>query len=136
MIVVFVCGPYRGEPRVQIRHIARAREAARWLWGQGYAVICPHTNSGWFDNAAPEEVFLYGYRELVGRSDMVVVVDGWERSPGALGELKLATTGGIPLCRFDPGDDQRQPCLRPLSPADAAAAYEQKSRLREAGESV
>lgn len=98
MKVAFVSGPYGAEDAVIKRdQIRRAEALARHLWARGFAVICPHTNSGWFDGVAPEPGFLAGYLELLRRADFVVTVDGWRNSHGARAEVTEALSRDIPV---------------------------------------
>lgn len=64
------------------------------------AVICPHMNSAHLETVShllkmENDDFIEVYRELVKRSDILVLVDGWERSEGAKREIKLATELGL-----------------------------------------
>ncbi|MCY1384753.1 hypothetical protein D9M69_730480 [compost metagenome] len=43
--------------------------------------------------------WLRGTMELMERSDAVVLVDGWERSAGTLGEIARADTMRLPVFR-------------------------------------
>ena len=99
MKVAYVVGPYRSEigPYGIKQNIQRAEEVAIQLWRLGYAVICPHKNTAFFDGAAPDEVWLRGDIELIRRSDLVVTVKGWESSSGARGEVEFCRTHNIPF---------------------------------------
>ena len=70
---------------------------ATHLWSLGYAVICPHLNSAFMSGVAPEEVFLNGGLEMVRRSDLVVLTDGWAGSQGTAHEIEEARKLGIPV---------------------------------------
>lgn len=110
MRVAFVCGPYRGrDPVIQRRNIGKARTVALDLWERGFAVVCPHTNSGWFDGTIPEEGFREGYLHILRRCDVVVLVPGWEKSVGSQGEYDRAKKLGIPVYLWEPGEE---PTLR------------------------
>ena len=97
--VAYVAGPYR-DPRgawyIQ-ENINKARAVAVELWRMGYAVICPHANTAHFDGAASDDVWLEGDLELLGRSDLVVMIDGWKESTGAVTEHAFAIQEGIPI---------------------------------------
>jgi hypothetical protein len=98
MKVVYIAGPFRAANAWLIeQNIRRAEEVALEVWRMGAAVICPHTNTRFFQGAADDEVWLKGDLELVKRSDAVVMVSGWMSSVGARAELELADTLGIPV---------------------------------------
>ncbi len=91
MRVAYVAGRYRA-PTVRgiVENIRRAEEVALELWKLGFAVICPHANSALFDGACDDSVWLAGSLELMRRSDLVVLVPGWEDSAGTLAEVAEA----------------------------------------------
>lgn len=94
--VAYVCGAYHGmTPLEQSQNMDKAREAAIELWRQGYVVICPHLNSAYLERYLPNVDFLGGYLQLIRRCDLVVLLPGWERSPGAGEERRLAEQMGI-----------------------------------------
>ena len=98
MRVVYIVGPYRsGTIRTIVENIRRAEAVALRYWRKGYAVICPHKNSELFDGAVSDEVILRGDIEFLKRSDQVVVLPGWERSEGSVGEVAVARELGIPI---------------------------------------
>ena len=44
--VIYIAGKYRGTSEREVfDNIIHARSAALKLWNEGWAVICPHTNS-------------------------------------------------------------------------------------------
>lgn len=108
--VIYVAGPFRGPNAWAIeQNIRRAEALALEAWQAGFAVICPHTNTRFFQGTAPDEVWLIGDLDLVARCDAVLMVPGWQQSCGATGERGHATTLGIPvfetledLCRHFP----------------------------------
>ena len=98
MKLAYVAGAYRGRTHNDIaQNIAAARTVATHLWGLGYAVICPHLNSAFMSGVAPEEVFLNGGLEMVRRSDLVVLTEGWQASQGTAREIEEARARGIPI---------------------------------------
>ena len=103
MPVAYVAGPYtdaRGTWFVQ-ENIRRAAEVARSLWRMGFAVICPHTNSAMMGGTdLAEQAFLDGDIAMLGRCDVLVLLDDWERSKGTLGEMDCALQRGIPIIRW------------------------------------
>jgi nucleoside 2-deoxyribosyltransferase len=99
MPVAYVAGPYRdARGSYYVEHNIRVAEGvAAWLWGHGYAVLCPHANTRHFDGLCSEEVFLAGTLALMERCDVVVMVAGWRRSAGATAERARAMALGIPV---------------------------------------
>ena len=98
MQIAYIAGPYRASTKLGvIRNILKARKAAKKYWRKGYAVFCPHLNSALMDRCAPEEVFLRGDLEFLKYADILVVIPGWERSTGTLGEIEFAKSKGIPI---------------------------------------
>lgn len=91
MKLVYVSGAYRSNcPNGVWENINRAREAAVKLWNQGYAVICPHTNSIFMDGVNTDTTFLDGDLEILRRCDCIYMLKGWYKSQGATAELELA----------------------------------------------
>lgn len=91
MQVIFISGPYRADTLQGVmKNIQRARSAALKLWKQGYAVICPHSNTALFDGAADDSVWLKGYLEILKRCDAIYMLKGWEKSEGSRAEYHEA----------------------------------------------
>lgn len=109
MKVAFVAMAYNADTDWERRqNIEAAARVAAVLWSMGYVTICPHTNSGNFGGVADENMFYRGYRELIRRSDIVVAGPGWEESPGAVDEVKLAKVEGKILLEY------RNSSLKPM----------------------
>lgn len=91
MKVAYIAGPYRAKSlRGVIDNIRAAEKVAMKYWNLGYAVICPHMNCALFDGTAPDEVWLEGDKELLRRSDVIVMLPTWRKSSGARAEHDLA----------------------------------------------
>lgn len=98
MKVVYIAGPYRAASEWQVlENIRRAESLALEAWKLGAAVICPHKNTAFFGGAAPDETWLKGDLEILGRCDAILCVPGWEQSVGAKGEVQLARSLGLPV---------------------------------------
>jgi hypothetical protein len=101
--IIYVAGPYRGPDRAAIAaNIDAARRLALYACTLGWFPICPHTNTAHMDADLPnlgDEFWLRGTLELMERCDAVVLVDGWERSAGTLGEIARADTMRLPVFR-------------------------------------
>jgi hypothetical protein len=96
--VVYVAGPFRAESHWdQELNIRRAEAAALEIWGMGAACICPHTNTRYFQGAAPDEVWLKGDLEILRRCDAIYMVKGWLGSEGATKEYNLAGRLNMPV---------------------------------------
>jgi hypothetical protein len=86
--VAYVAGPFRAQTPWEVEcNVRRAEEVALELWRLGFAVICPHSNTRFFDRAAPDDVWLRGDMEILRRCDLVVTVLGWDTSAGACSEV-------------------------------------------------
>lgn len=98
MNVAYIAGPYRADTvHGIVTNICAAEAAAVQLWNSGYAVICPHKNTGLLDGAIPDHVILDGDKELLRRCDLCVMLPGWQRSIGARAEEALAEELGMPI---------------------------------------
>ena len=78
--IVYVIGPYRssdGEEGIK-KNIAKAADIARELWEMGYAVICPHKNSGLIGGNVEDEDVIEAYLEILKNAQLAVTVEGWE----------------------------------------------------------
>jgi len=100
--VIYVAGPYRGANNWEIyNNIFRAEEVAAKLWQMGHTsphkvgVICPHTNTKWFQGLLPDDTWLEGDLAILERCDAVYMVKGWEKSEGARAEKNFAEKHGI-----------------------------------------
>lgn len=102
MKLVYVAGPYRARTTFGIQaNIRAAAEVALKYWKQGYAVICPHANTAYFDGEADDEVWLNGDLEMLSRCDLVVMLPTWRRSAGAIAEHERAKELGIAVVYED-----------------------------------
>ena len=95
MKVVYIAGPYRGRTEWEVKeNILRAEKVAAEFWRRGYAVICPHKNSSWMGGLIEDSQWIAAGRELVKRSDIIVLLPGWKSSEGAREELREARLQG------------------------------------------
>lgn len=96
MKIVFVSGPYRGRSADEVdANIARARLRAADALAAGHLPVTPHLLSAGL--VAPEQTWLLGSCELARRCDEVWLVEGWERSMGALEEIAEALDADLPV---------------------------------------
>ena len=97
MKVIYVAGPFRAENAWEIeQNIRRAETLALEVWRAGFAAICPHTNTRFFQGAAPDEVWLQGDISILNCCDGIIMVPGWETSKGAKAEEYNAKYNKIP----------------------------------------
>jgi hypothetical protein len=98
MLLGYVIGPFRGEHAYAIRlNIRNAEALALQVWNRGCACVCPHMNTANFQGAAPDEVWLQGDLEILGRCDFAVTVKGWKGSTGSVQEVAFCQERGIPV---------------------------------------
>lgn len=97
--VIYVAGPFRARNAWLVeQNVRRAEETALSLWQLGgCAVICPHTNTRFFDGAADDTIWLQGDLELLRRSDAVFALPTWAESQGATAEVRAAQAQGLPV---------------------------------------
>lgn len=96
MKVIYIAGPFRGPSAWDVQqNIMRAMALALEVWRRGAVALCPHANTMFFQDAAPDRVWLEGDLELLKRCDAVLLTDDWERSSGARAEVVFAREHGI-----------------------------------------
>jgi len=109
ILLTYLAGPYtdlRGSRFVEL-NIRAAEEVALQLWGFGYSVLCPHTNTRHFDGAHPYDTWLAGDFEQIRRCDLVVVLPRYETSSGTKREMLEAGKNNIPLFFWDVEADRQ-----------------------------
>lgn len=95
MKLAYIAGPYRpSNGKTVLENIRAAEKVAIKYWKSGYAVICPHLNSAFFDGICDDSVWIEAYIEIIGRCDVVIMVNGWTRSVGARAEHDRANILG------------------------------------------
>lgn len=115
MKVVYTAGPIRSKngPWGVHLNVQQAREIAKELWDEGFAVVCPQTNTEHMDSAGHSnvEMFLRGDKEIITRCDAVIMLPGWEESDGARKEFAFAHDIGKPVYIW-PNKPERDPTGR------------------------
>ena len=98
MNVVYVAGPFRGRDSWEMENnIRRAEALSLEVWRAGAAAVCPHTNTRFFQGAAPDDVWLDGDLAILAKCDAILMTDDWERSSGARAEEAYARRLGLPV---------------------------------------
>ena len=98
MKVIYVIGPFSAPNSWEMEcNIRKAEEIALRLWRLGFAVICPHTNTRFFEGAFSREVVIDGDKEILKRCDGCIKLEGWEMSAGSIEEIRFAMEKGIPV---------------------------------------
>ena len=98
MKLIFISGPFRASNAWEIEHNIRQAEAiALELWRMGFAVICPHTNTRFFQGAAPDKIWLQGYLEMLRRCDAIYQMPNSSKSEGCKVELEFAKDHNTPI---------------------------------------
>ena len=103
MKVIYIAGKYRAKTEWQlIENIRAAESAARRLWSEGWACICPHKNTSHFGGLFPDEekdyrTWIEGDLEILRRCDAIYMLKNWQTSNGAKKELQLALLLGLEI---------------------------------------
>jgi len=99
MKIAYVAGPFRAKNSWLIeQNIRRAEELSLEVWNiPGWCAICPHTNTRFFQGAAPDQVWLEGDLEILRRCDAVVLTWDWRISSGARAEVEEALRIKLPI---------------------------------------
>lgn len=103
--IIYIAGSYRASSiNGVLENILRARNAAKYWWQEGWAVLCPHTNTAFMDGVVPDEIFLEGDLVLLRKCDGIALLDGWWKSAGARQEAIVAVEIGLALTeeKIDP----------------------------------
>jgi nucleoside 2-deoxyribosyltransferase len=78
-------------------NIRRAERLSWEVWAMGAACICPHTNTRFFQNSLPDNIWLEGDLAMLERCDALIVTEDWEGSQGTRVEVDCAVSLGIPV---------------------------------------
>jgi len=93
MVLVYVAGPYNSKTIFgKIYNILRARYWAKKIWRLGFAVICPHSNTAFFDywRPIPESQIMTACVDMINRVDVVYVIPQSDKSRGVRAEINAA----------------------------------------------
>jgi hypothetical protein len=100
MYTIYVAGPYSSNwklfKKINILiNIFKARKVAKKLWKCGYTVVCPHSNTAFFDNIS-YEIFIEGYINILKKCDILIVLPNYKNSKGTIAEIITAKSNLIP----------------------------------------
>ena len=91
MKMLYIAGKYRSNSIDGVKENIRvARAYAEKYWKLGYAVICPHTNSGLMEQSVSEQLLMKGDLEFIMRCDVIVMLPDWIESAGSRAEHEVA----------------------------------------------
>jgi len=97
--LVYVAGPYSSDDSAQKRaNIEAAINVAIWCARNRIYYFCPHLNSAYFDDLAPDIPTEFYYQmdlAILAKFDAVLLMKGWEYSKGASVEYNTAVTLGL-----------------------------------------
>lgn len=106
MAVVYCAGPFRSSSKhvpgqqdawgIQT-NVMNAMALALEVWRIGGAALCPHANTMFFQNAAPDNVWLEGDLALLAKCDAMIVTPRWTASAGTRAEIAFANEHNIPI---------------------------------------
>ena len=98
MKLVYIIGPLRASSLYKrIQNIRTAEKFAIELWSAGFAVICPHLNTGMLSGVCPEQYFLNGDIEMLRRCDFAFALKGWQDSIGSRNEVDYCNANNIKI---------------------------------------
>jgi hypothetical protein len=100
----YIAGPYSA-PTYHERslHILRAQECAIWCADNHLFYFCPHMHSAHMDLITPQVPKSYWLDldvRILEQCQALILLQGWERSPGTAREMEHGNTLGLPSYRF------------------------------------
>jgi len=117
----YIAGPYTADTDEQIAdNIRQARAVLAELIRAGFAVFCPHTNYAWLEGEATHDFFMRACFEHLECVDAVVMLPGWQSSPGACQEYGYARGMETPVFHWPADRAKIQAALKAKSDDDAA----------------
>lgn len=122
---VYIAGPYSAKTiKQRDGNIRNAWQVGFELAKIGFFPIIPHCNSAHMGLAQPYEFWIKGDIELMCRAaDLIVLIPGWNKSPGAVKEMEAAVSFGLPIYHW-PIDKERLIELFPISEGQWPAKIE------------
>jgi hypothetical protein len=98
MDLLYIAAPYRAATIVGINNnIQQASLMAQYYWLQGYAVICPHMNSAYFDGLVPDKQFLDATKMMLANCMHIALHPKWSFSSGCIEEYEYANNKNLTI---------------------------------------
>lgn len=102
MLKVYVAGPYSADNVIDVlKNIGKGRQACADLFALGFAPFCPWHDADFIimnpDINHPVQYFRDYCIEWLKVSDVMLLLDGWQKSVGCQEEFKLANKLNIPI---------------------------------------
>jgi nucleoside 2-deoxyribosyltransferase len=102
--MIYIAGPFRGADPWQVaENVRRAERVAVWCAQHGLHFLCPHTMCSNFDqlSGVTDQFWIDMTLEMLRRSDLVLLVEGWRSSLGTQGEIEYARRTSKRIYEFD-----------------------------------
>src|SRR3990172_575558 len=98
-MIIYLAGKYSGNIE---NNIDAARKIAIECWEKGYTCITPHLNTLHFERDCQCQYhdYLAGDFAIILRCDAVVMLTGWQDSPGARQERAWAEKHSTPVYEY------------------------------------
>ncbi len=96
---IYISGPISANARyIEYENCLHARQWAQMVMQLGAAVHCPHLCylCGLIDICDWEE-FIEMDKEIIRRCDAILMIGGWQGSPGCIEEYNAAQEAGMPI---------------------------------------
>ena len=99
MIMAYISGPITAPTIDELdANIQRGANMAKRVWGLGHGAHCPHLNTAFpGSEKIPHAQYMAFDLHILAACDVVIMLDGWEKSVGSEMEWREAITRGIPV---------------------------------------
>ncbi len=116
MKLVYVAGPFSADDGWGVaQNVHRAETAARAVLRLGAMPVTPHSIGARMAGTETQELWRAGTLALMRRCDAVLVLPGYEKSAGTLGEIEEAKRLRMPLFLPDGDGPEAEPDFAALS---------------------
>lgn len=103
--ILYISGPFSHEDTLHgiEQNILTASKYALEAWKNGFYCICPHKNTSGFQHCdLPYETWIEGDLAFIDRmqankGDCLLMLDGWDKSKGAVKERDFALEKGLKI---------------------------------------